>query len=294
MAKKKSKKHEQRSFTELLTLPAGPVDLAAIDTSATPGFTGGKKKGEAALYALGDPLSDLQERLFAEGLSGGRRNVLLVLQGMDTSGKGGILRHAVGLVDPQGVHIKSFKAPTAAELRHDFLWRVERELPRPGLIGVFDRSHYEDVLVPRVHGTLPRAEITKRYKQINDFEKRLVEQGTVVVKCMLHTSADKQRQRLLRRLDQPDKLWKFNPHDIDERALWPGYQEAYEVALRRTSTAHAPWLVVPSDRKWYRNLAVAQVLQETLAGMQLTWPGPDYDVDEQRRRLTDEDPLRPR
>jgi PPK2 family polyphosphate:nucleotide phosphotransferase len=287
MAKSKSKP----STTQLLTVPRGPVDLASYDTRATPGFTGNKKKGTAALAALGPELSDLQERLFAEGLSGGTRRLLLVMQGMDTSGKGGIIRHAFGLVDPQGLHIKSFKAPTRAELRHDFLWRVERELPKPGLIGVFDRSHYEDVLIARVRELVGRRELSSRYEAINEFEKRLVDEGTVVVKCMLHISAEEQRKRLLARLADPEKLWKFNPGDVYERRLWPQYQEAYEVAIEKTNTEHAPWLVVPSDRKWFRNLAVARILLETLRSMEPRWPGPDYDVEEQRRRLTDEAPL---
>jgi PPK2 family polyphosphate:nucleotide phosphotransferase len=201
-----------------------------------------------------------------------------------------VVRHALALVDPQGVHIKSFKAPTRAELRHDFLWRVERELPKPGIIGVFDRSHYEDVLIARVRSIVPLEEITRRYDLINEFEKRLVDDGTVIVKCMLHISAEEQKSRLLARLDDSEKLWKFNPGDVDERAHWPAYQEAYEIALERTNTEHAPWLVVPSDRKWYRNLAVAEVLRETLVAMDPTWPGADYDVEEQRQRLLTETP----
>ena len=285
MAKSRNK---QPSTTEALTVPRGPVDLSTYDPRGKPGFDGSKKKGKGALYALGEELSDLQERLYAEGVSGGNRRVLLVLQGMDTSGKGGILRHALGLVDPQGLHIKAFKAPTAAELRHDFLWRVEREVPRPGIIGVFDRSHYEDVLIARVRKLVPRREIAARYRQINAFEKRLVDEGTVVLKCMLHISADEQRERLLARLDEPTKLWKFNPGDVDERQRWGSYQEAYEVALEKTNTEHAPWLVVPSDRKWYRDLAVADVLRETLAAMDPSWPGPDFDVAHERGRLTGE------
>jgi polyphosphate kinase 2 (PPK2 family) len=155
---------------------------------------------------------------------------------------------------------------------------------------VFDRSHYEDVLVPWVHGELPRRDITARYKTINDFERRLVDSGTVVVKCMLHVSAEAQKQRLLRRLDRPDKLWKFDPHDVDERLLWSRYQDAYAKAIEKTNTELAPWLVVPADRKWFRNLAVAEVLRETLSRMHPTWPGPDYDVEEQRRRLLEEAP----
>jgi PPK2 family polyphosphate:nucleotide phosphotransferase len=280
-----SRKSQQPSTREALRVPPGPVDLSTYDTRATPGFDGGKKKGKAALFALGDELSDLQERLFAEGMSGGRRRVLLVLQGMDTSGKGGIVRHSLALVDPQGLHTKSFKAPTAAELRHDFLWRVERELPRPGIIGVFDRSHYEDVLIARVRSLVPPQEVEARYGQINDFERRLTEAGTVVVKCMLHVSAEEQRKRLLARLADPEKLWKYNPGDVDERLLWTDYQRAYELALEATGTEHAPWYVVPGDRKWYRNLAVAEILRETLAEMAPTWPGPDFDVEEERRRV---------
>ena len=286
-----AKPKKDPSTTQLLTVPPGPVDLSSYDTRATPGFSGNKKKGAAALAAMGAELSDLQERLFAEGISGGTRRVLLVMQGMDTSGKGGTIRHSLGLVDPQGLHIKSFKAPTKAELRHDFLWRVQRELPKPGLIGVFDRSHYEDVLIARVRKLVSRRELTSRYRAINEFERRLVAGGTVVVKCMLHISAEEQRSRLLARLADPEKLWKFNPGDVDERRLWPQYQEAYELAIERTNTEHAPWLVVPGDRKWYGKLAVAQILLETLERIDPSWPGPDFDVAEQRRRLVEEDPL---
>jgi PPK2 family polyphosphate:nucleotide phosphotransferase len=277
-----------KSTTETLTLPRGPVDLAAVDPHGKPGFKGRKKKGKAVLYALGDELSDRQERLFAEGRSGGSRNVLLVLQGMDTSGKGGILRHAVGLVDPQGVHIKSFKAPTEEELEHDFLWRVEREIPGAGIIGVFDRSHYEDVLIARVRSLASPEEIERRYDAINDFEKRLTDAGTTVVKCMLHISKREQKSRLLARLDDSSKLWKFNPGDIDERRRWDEYARAYETALERTNTEHAPWIVVPGDRKWFGKLAVAKILLETLRAMDPSWPPPDFDVDEQRARLAAE------
>jgi PPK2 family polyphosphate:nucleotide phosphotransferase len=237
---------------------------------------------------MGDGLADLQERLFAEGKTGGTRNVLLVLQGMDTSGKGGVIRHAVGLVDPQGVRITSFKAPTEEERSHHFLWRIEKALPGPGIIGVFDRSHYEDVLIARVRALAPPEEIERRYDAINEFEKRLVDNGTTVVKCMLHISAAEQKRRLLTRLDDPSKLWKFNPGDIDERRRWPDYQAAYAVAMERTNTEHAPWLLVPGDRKWFGKLAVAQVLLETLERLDPGWPGPDFDVAEQRARLVEE------
>jgi PPK2 family polyphosphate:nucleotide phosphotransferase len=275
------------SLTELLRLPSGPVDLASYDARDTPGFDGSKSDGKEALAELGDPLADLQERLFAEGVNGGRRSVLVVLQGMDTSGKGGVLRHAVGLVDPQGVRIKAFKAPSEEELGHDFLWRISKELPPAGMIGIFDRSQYEDVLIARVRGLVDTDRLERRYDAINAFEKRLVDEGTVVVKCMLHISADKQRERLLERLDDPEKHWKFNPGDVDERALWPAYQEAYEIALERCNTEHAPWHLVPADRKWYRNWAVATMLHEALRDLDLAWPTADFDVAEQRRRLLD-------
>ncbi len=275
----------EKTLSEALRLAPGKVDLSDHDARATPLFDGGKKDGKKALAKLGDPLADLQERLFAEGISGGRRSVLLVLQGMDTSGKGGIVRHAAGLVDPQGLSIKSFKAPTSEELGHDFLWRITRELPAAGQIGIFDRSHYEDVLIARVRSLVGSELIESRYESINDYERRLVEEGTVVVKCFLHISPAKQEERLLERLDDPHKHWKFNPGDVDERALWPAYQRAYEIALERCNTDHAPWHVIPADRKWYRNWAVGTILHETLEGMDLGWPQADFDVAEQRRRL---------
>jgi PPK2 family polyphosphate:nucleotide phosphotransferase len=274
-----------RMISDLLRVPPGPVDLTSYDTNAHPGFEGDKDDGKKALEDLGDEIADLQERLFAQGTTGRRASVLLVLQGMDTSGKGGVVRKAAGLVDPQGLKIISFKAPTSEELGHDFLWRISRELPGTGKIGIFDRSHYEDVLVARVRGLVPLERVERRYDAINAFEERLVHEGTVVVKCMLHISADTQEERLLERLDNPDKHWKFNPGDVDERALWPTYQRAYEIALERCNTEAAPWHVVPSDRKWYRNWAVATILLETLRAMELQWPVADFDVDAQRQRL---------
>ena len=272
-------------------LPSGPVDLTSIPSDATSGFEGGKRAGAKALVALGDELSDLQERLWAERSTGSARRLLLVLQGMDTSGKGGVLRHTVGLVDPQGVKITSFKAPTDEERRHDFLWRVRRALPQPGYIGVFDRSHYEDVLIARVHALADLPTVERRYDEINDFEARLAADGFVIVKCMLHVSASEQRARLLARLDNPDKYWKFNPADIDERGFWADYRTAYEIALERTNTEIAPWYVVPSDKKWYRNLVVGRLLLDHLRGLGLRWPAADFDIEEQRRRLLEESPV---
>ncbi len=279
---------EQRRLSELLRLPAGSVDLASIPTDGTLGFPGdGKADAEQVTADLRPELDELQERLFATGRAApeGAPRVLLVLQGMDTSGKGGVLRHAIGMVDPQGVDITSFKAPTETELAHPFLWRIERALPGPGMIGVFDRSHYEDVLIVRVRNLVDEAEWSGRYDEINAWEEQLVRSGTTIVKCFLHVSLDEQKERLLARLDDPTKHWKYNPGDVDERALWPAYTEAYEAALERCSTQHAPWFVVPADRKWYRNWAVAQLLAEHLRTLDLAWPEADYDLVAEQARV---------
>ncbi len=216
---------------------------------------------------------------------------MLVLQGMDTSGKGGTLKHTVGLVDPQGVKITSFKAPTKEELAHDFLWRIRAGVPGPGTIGVFDRSHYEDVLIARVRQLASDDEIERRYGAINDFEAELTEAGVTVLKVMLHISPEEQKERLLARLDDPTKYWKYNPGDLAERARWAEYRAAYEVALERNNTEHAPWYVVPADKKWYRNLAVGSLLLETLRRLDPQWPEADFDVEAEKKRLQDEAPI---
>ena len=269
----------------LLRVGPGPVGLDDVDPDGHPGFDGDKKAGKAALAELEDELVELQTKLFAEGYVGGRRRLLIVLQGMDTSGKGGVVKHAVGLFNPGGVRIKSFGAPTEEELAQDFLWRVEKELPGPGQIGIFDRSHYEDVLIGKVRGLADADEIERRYDAIDDFERRLTDEGTTIIKCMLHISEQEQRERLLARLDEPTKVWKFKPEDIDERALWDDYRKAYEVMLERCSTDWAPWYVVPSNRKWYRTLAIASLARDKLRAMELSWPTPDFDIEEQKRRL---------
>jgi PPK2 family polyphosphate:nucleotide phosphotransferase len=273
------------ALTDRFRLPQGAFSLADLDPSETGEFDGGKKQAQRELADLGDELRELQGKLYANAYTGGSRRVLLVLQGMDTSGKGGVVDHVLGLVSPHGLRLKSFRRPTEEELSHDFLWRVQQAVPEPGLIGVFDRSHYEDVLIGRVHELADEAEIERRYGAINAFESELVDSGTVVIKCMLHISEDEQRERLLARLDDPEKQWKFKPEDVDERAYWDDYQKAYEIALERCNTDAAPWYVIPSDHKWYRNWAVGQILVEALRGMSLEWPKPDYDVDEQRARL---------
>jgi len=280
-----------QAIADHVRLPGGSVDLTAIATDAAPGFDGKKADGKTALADLAVELADLQERLWAERTAGSKRRILLVLQGMDTSGKGGVLRHAVGLIDPQGVRITSFKAPTEEEKQHDFLWRIEKGLPQAGYVGVFDRSHYEDVLIAKVREFADPDEIERRYGAIKDFEAKLVAEGTTVIKCMLHVSADEQRARLQERLDNPEKHYKFNPGDLDERTMWPDYRAAYEIALERTNTDVAPWHVIPADKKWFRNLAVAQLLLEALRGLDLQWPTADFDVEEQKRRLAHEEPV---
>ncbi|QLJ04275.1 polyphosphate kinase 2 family protein [Streptomyces sp. NEAU-sy36] len=274
---------------ELLRLPPGePVELAAHDTAATPGAPGDKRASLADAARTGKKLARLQERLWAAGTAGDRRRVLLVLQGMDTSGKGGTVKHVIGHLDPSGCRVRAFKAPTEEELRHDFLWRVRRELPEPGEIGVFDRSHYEDVLVARVRHLVPPAVIGSRYGLIGDFERALAGDGVTVIKCFLHLSAEEQRRRLLRRLDRPDKRWKFAPSDIDERALWPAYQEAYQLALEHCSAPYAPWYLVPADHKWYRNWAVGRLLLEHLRELDPRYPEAGVDVAGCRERLLKE------
>ena len=260
--------------------------LADVDPESTPGFVGRKADGKEQLSRDAKRLDAMQERLFAASRGGEAKDaVLLILQAMDTAGKGGILRHVLGAVDPQGVALAAFKAPTKAELRHDFLWRVRRRLPEPGMIGVFDRSHYEDVLIARVRGLAAKTEIERRYGAITEFEQQVADSGTQVVKVMLHISADEQRDRLAERLARPDKYWKFNPGDIDERQRWPEYQEAYQVALERTATDAAPWYVVPANKKWYARVAVQRLLCNALGVIDPQWPAADFDVEEQKARL---------
>lgn len=259
--------------------------LADLDPRATIGFDGDKAAGKEALAAVGAELSELQERLHADGVRGGRRSVLVVLQGMDTSGKGGTIRKVAGTVDPLGVRIAAFGRPTPEELEHDFLWRIERRMPAPGQLVFFDRSHYEDVLAARVRGLAQDDEIDRRYDAINDFERAYVEEGGVIVKCLLHIDRDVQADRLRSRLDDPTKHWKFDPSDLDDRELWPQYLEAYETVLERCSTDVAPWFVVPSGRKWYRSWAVASLLLEHLRTLDLSWPEATFDVEAARARL---------
>lgn len=259
--------------------------LPSFDRAATPGWAHGKRAAKQAMRTRGELLSELQERLYAHGRSDGTRRVLVVVQGIDTAGKGGIARHVMGLVDPQGVAMTSFGPPTPEELRHHYLWRIRRALPRAGRIGLFDRSHYEDVLVVRVENLVDDEMWRKRYDEINRFEKSLVDDGVVVIKLALMVSYDEQGKRLMERIDRPDKRWKYNASDVEARLKWDAYQEAYDDVFRLTSTAHAPWYVLPADNKWYARLAATEILTRELVDMDLRWPRPRWRPEVQRRRL---------
>jgi PPK2 family polyphosphate:nucleotide phosphotransferase len=254
--------------------PGEKIDLSKVDPGATPGAKRGKKAAEKRFTPLSARLEVLQEKLWAER----RRRVLVVLQGMDTSGKDGTIRHVFQSVDPLGVRVQAFKPPSEDERAHDFLWRVHPHVPGTGELVIFNRSHYEDVLVARVRGLVPKEVWKKRYDQINDFERLLAENGTLILKFFLYISPEEQKERLQERLDDPLKRWKFRLGDLEDRKLWPEYQKAYEDLLARTSRDEAPWYVVPADKKWYRNLVVATVLVEALEGLKLADPQPEEDL----------------
>lgn len=256
--------------------PGTDVDLRARPTDDTSEFRGGKKKATEALELHTARLDELQQVLFAED----RHRVLIVLQGMDTSGKDGTVRHVFRGVNPVGVDVANFKKPTDLELEHDYLWRVHAQAPRRGEIVVFNRSHYEDVLVVRVHELAPQEVWERRYRHINDFERMLTDEGTTILKFFLHISKDEQKARLEERLDNPDKNWKFEHGDVDERKLWDEYVDAYDDALSRTSTEHAPWYVVPADKKWYRNLVISTVIVEHLEALDMQYPPAPAGLDQ--------------
>jgi PPK2 family polyphosphate:nucleotide phosphotransferase len=258
-----------------LTVPAGTrILLSEFDPRHVEGdWT--KTKAAQQMDRDTKVTAELAYRLYAEN----QRSVLMVLQGMDTSGKDGTIRHVMSGVNPQSCQIVPFKQPSHEELDHDFLWRIHRAAPRRGNIGIFNRSHYEDVLVVRMHKLVPEAVWQERYDRINEFEELLVEGGITLLKCLLHISKNEQKERLQARLDDPKKRWKFNHADVDERKLWDDYQRAYEDALTRCNTAHAPWHIIPADRKWYRNLVVSQILRETLEKLDPKFPPPAENLD---------------
>ena len=269
---------------DILVFKAGDK-VADIKPHSTPGFTGSKSDAPDLQDERNERFAGLQEMLYAGSREGDTRSVLLVLQGMDTAGKGGIVKHVVGAGNPQGISYHSFGVPTEEERKHDYLWRIRNALPTAGHVGVFDRSHYEDVLVVRVHNLVPPEVWGARYDEINAFEKELVDAGTVIVKVAMFVSLDEQKKRLSKRLHRPDKYWKYNPADIDERLLWPAYQEAYQALLDKTSTDYAPWHVVPSDKKWYSRLAITELLIESLKTLDLSWPPATFDVQAEMKRL---------
>ncbi|MBT2531988.1 polyphosphate kinase 2 family protein [Arthrobacter sp. ISL-48] len=256
--------------------------LADVDPDSTPGYIGTKADGRALLADLDGKLSELQEKLFAESRFGGTKRILLVLQAMDTAGKGGIVSHVMAATDPQGVQFKAFKAPTEEEKSYDFLWRIEKEVPAAGMVGVFDRSHYEDVLIHRVHSWATPEELKRRYVAINEFESRLTESGTKIIKVMLYISKDEQKSRLLARLDNPAKHWKYSHGDLDERAFWDDYMAAFQAAFDETNGEAAPWHVVPANKKWYARIAVQQLVLGALSDLKLEWPKAEFDVDAER------------
>jgi PPK2 family polyphosphate:nucleotide phosphotransferase len=271
------------TIAELLRAPAA-VDLGAIDTRATP-WCRGKSAAKKELPALAERLATLQEQLYANGRTGARHSVLIVLQGMDTSGKGGTVKHVVGAVDPSGVRVVAFRRPTPDEARHGFLWRIRRQLPDPGMIAVFDRSQYEDVVAARVRGIVERRTWSRRYATIARFEQELAARGTVIVKCFLHISPEEQRERLLARLEDPTKHWKYRPGDLEDRARWGEFQRAYADAIARCDSDAAPWYIVPADRKWYRDWAISRLLVERMEQLGLGWPAATFDVEEQKSLL---------
>jgi PPK2 family polyphosphate:nucleotide phosphotransferase len=248
--------------------PGSPITLAEWDPNDKRAFDGDKKKGEARTAKLNAQLEGLQELLYAEN----KHKVLIVLQAMDTGGKDGVISHVFDGVNPQGVRVAAFKQPTPTELAHDYLWRVHQQTPGKGEVVIFNRSHYEDVLVVRVHNLVPEAVWRRRYEQINAFEKLLAEEGTTILKFYLHIDLDEQKERLQARLDDPAKRWKFAKGDLDERQRWPQYMAAYEEMLSKTSTEWAPWYIIPANRKWYRNLVISQIIVETLEGLAMSYP----------------------
>jgi PPK2 family polyphosphate:nucleotide phosphotransferase len=271
--KERSVPHRRRDFSKrFLVRPGHRVSLEDLDSGETNGWARGDEL-EAALRRSLSQIDELQYLLYAEK----QRALLIVLQAMDAGGKDGLIRHVMSGFNPQGCSVTSFKVPTQEEAQHDFLWRIHRRVPGLGEVGIFNRSHYEDVLVARVRGLVPRGVWSRRYDMINAFERHLTDNGVVMLKFFLHISRKEQKKRLQARLDDPARQWKFSPADLQERKRWSAYVKAYEGVLERCSTPHAPWYVIPSDRKWFRNLAVADIIVENLESLKMTFPRPTFD-----------------
>ena len=271
-----SRKDQREPDFELYCLPTNKkkVSLADFDTRDKSCFPD-RDLAEAQAAEDIAVVAELQNRLYAEG----KQALLIVIQATDTGGKDSTIRKVLGPINPQGVRVTSFKAPSSIELAHDYLWRIHRAVPAKGMIGVFNRSHYEDVMIVRVHELAPEEAIEQRYDQINDFERHLSENHVTILKFFLHISKDEQKERLQARLDDPSKHWKFNPRDLEERKHWDDYQEAFEIALSRCSTRFAPWFVIPADRKWYRNAVIARIIRRTLEDMDPHYPEAEHDLD---------------
>ena len=259
--------------------PGSAVDLEKIDASFKPEGMD-REQAEKRFRELTRELADLQHVMYAED----KRSLLVVLQGRDAAGKDGTIRHVFGPMNPQGTRVTSFKVPSKEELAHDFLWRCHKAAPRRGTVGIFNRSHYEDVLVVRVHDLVPREVWSKRFDHINAFERLLADKGTVILKFYLHIDREEQLERFKKRIDNPKKNWKISDADYTERPFWDEYSAAFQDALSKCSTEHAPWFVIPANRKWARNLVVADIVADTLRGLDMRFPEPEVDMDEIRRK----------
>lgn len=264
-----------------LVKPEKNLSISEYDPNDSSEFDGNKKAGKEALLELNKEIEALQEQLYAEG----KNRLLVVLQAMDTAGKDGVIRAVFEGVNPQGVRVAAFKTPSLLELSHDYLWRIHSQTPRKGEIVIFNRSQYEDVLAVRVLNLMPEEVWSKRFHHINEFERLLVDEGTVILKFFLNIDLQEQAGRFLARLEEPDKNWKFNPGDLEDRKLWDDYMVAYEDVLNKTSTEWAPWYVIPSNKKWYRNLLIATIVRDTLIDMKMEYPAPPADLETYHQRV---------
>ncbi len=265
--------HLKEAVQRYVVKPGSQVDLGSIDTSDKSLFESGKKRHVNVLNGLKEELKEMQNLLYAES----KRKLLVVIQAMDTGGKDGCVKSVFGRVDPQGIQVTSFKKPSEKELSHDYLWRVHQHAPANGMISVFNRSHYEDIIAVSVKNLLPELVWSKRYRHIVEFERMLADEGTKIVKIFLHISRDEQKERLQARLDDPAKHWKFNPNDLNDRAKWDDFMGCYETLIEKTSSDDAPWYIVPSDRKWYRNLVVSQIIIDALKSLDMSYPEVEWD-----------------